>query len=114
MLLLSYEGTPFHGWQVQSRQPTIEGALEQALLQVTHEPVKVYGAGRTDAGVHALNQTANFHSRMPFTEERWRTQGKVRELQRRQGAKKAILEISILDSQLIQHLITTIFFLFFV
>ncbi|MBF0349917.1 MAG: tRNA pseudouridine(38-40) synthase TruA [SAR324 cluster bacterium] len=71
LLLLSYEGTAYHGWQVQPTQRTIEGELESAIFEITREHVKVLGAGRTDAGVHALNQTASFQSNSSFTAEKW-------------------------------------------
>ncbi len=61
LILLSYNGTNFHGWQVQPNTVTIEGSLENSILQLTGKTVRVHGAGRTDAGVHALNFTANFH-----------------------------------------------------
>lgn len=72
LLLLSYDGAGYHGWQVQPQQATIEGALESAIHHLTGEPVKVFGAGRTDSGVHALNQTAGFISSTLFSPEKWR------------------------------------------
>ena len=60
LLLLTYEGTCYHGWQVQPTSPTIENTIDQAVRHLTGENVKVHGAGRTDSGVHALNYTANF------------------------------------------------------
>ncbi len=59
-MLLAYEGTRYHGWQIQPDAPTVEGVLEQALERITQQVVKVHGAGRTDAGVHALNYPASF------------------------------------------------------
>ena len=74
LLLLTYEGTCYHGWQVQPNSPTIEDTLEQAVKRLTGETVKVHGAGRTDSGVHALNFTANFTAIAENfkTAEKWR------------------------------------------
>jgi tRNA pseudouridine38-40 synthase len=58
-LTLSYDGTHFHGWQVQPGLPTIQGALRNALVQLTGEDVIPQGSGRTDTGVHALGQVAS-------------------------------------------------------
>jgi len=61
-LILEYDGTGLAGWQRQKDQPTVQGYLEAALSRLTGQPVKVIGAGRTDAGVHALGQTAHFRT----------------------------------------------------
>ncbi len=65
-LTLSYDGTDFAGWQVQPRQRTVQGLLEQSLEQIEGAPVKATGSGRTDAGVHALAQVASCSMRNPI------------------------------------------------
>ena len=59
-LLLSYKGTYFFGWQRQKAVRTVQGELEKALSELFQSPLSVIGSGRTDAGVHALGQVANF------------------------------------------------------
>ena len=59
-LLIAYNGARYHGWQVQPRGATVQGALESCLSRITNAPVRLHGAGRTDAGVHALGQVAHF------------------------------------------------------
>lgn len=59
-LTLSYDGTGFHGWQVQPGRRTVQGTLAAALEQMAGERVLPQGSGRTDAGVHALGQVASF------------------------------------------------------
>jgi len=59
-LVLSYDGTEFHGWQVQPTQQTVQGELSDAIERITGERVLPQGSGRTDAGVHALAQVASF------------------------------------------------------
>jgi len=59
-LTLAFDGTGYAGWQVQKGQPTIQGVLEAKLARMTPAKVKVDGAGRTDAGVHALGMVASF------------------------------------------------------
>ena len=69
-LRLMYNGTAYHGWQVQKTQATVAETLEKGLAAVCGHPVKVTGCGRTDAGVHAERYIANFrlyHSLRPAT-----------------------------------------------
>ena len=65
-LTLAYDGTAFHGWQVQPGQVTIQGELEAVLGRLEGAPVKVHGSGRTDTGVHALGQVAAYTSSNPL------------------------------------------------
>ncbi len=64
---LMYDGSRYHGWQVQKTEITVAETLENALTKVCGHPVKMVGCGRTDAGVHAMCYCANFHtdSRIP-------------------------------------------------
>src|SRR4030088_3710458 len=65
-LTIAYDGTDFHGWQVQTNKPTIQGEITNILGRLTQERVALYGAGRTDAGVHALGQVASFKTLSPL------------------------------------------------
>jgi len=62
-MVLRYDGTRFHGWQSQAEGSTIQDILEEKIRIILEEPVRVIGAGRTDAGVHALHQVCHFHAR---------------------------------------------------
>jgi tRNA pseudouridine38-40 synthase len=67
-LVVAYDGTEFHGWQVQPDCVTIQGELRDALARITGEDVLPQGSGRTDAGVHALGQVASFALAAPIPE----------------------------------------------
>lgn len=71
-LLIQYDGTDFHGWQVQETDRTIQGELERVIGTLEDAPVTVVGSGRTDAGVHAEGQVANVHLDRSFTSGRLR------------------------------------------
>ncbi len=63
---IQYDGTDFHGWQIQPGLRTVQGCLADALREISGENVKIIGSGRTDAGAHALRQTANFQLEKEF------------------------------------------------
>jgi len=60
-LTIEYDGTAYSGWQRQAEEPTVQAEIERALAFMTRSTITLTGAGRTDAGVHALGQAANFH-----------------------------------------------------
>jgi len=70
-LIVAYDGAPFAGWQSQSHRNTIQDYLERAFERVTGRPVRVHGAGRTDAGVHALAQCAHVDVNKALAPARW-------------------------------------------
>ena len=74
-LLLAYDGTQYGGWQVQNNSTAIQALLENALATILRAPIAITGAGRTDAGVHALGQVAHFTYEQPL--DLFRTQGSL-------------------------------------
>jgi tRNA pseudouridine38-40 synthase len=71
-LIIEYDGAPYCGWQIQENGPSVQGALETAVQAICGEFVRVNGAGRTDAGVHALAQVAHCDIAKPFAPGRLR------------------------------------------
>ncbi len=69
-LTVEYDGTAYSGWQKQPQAPTVQGVLEDRLKLICGHPVDLLVAGRTDAGVHALGQAANFHTSSPLPVKR--------------------------------------------
>jgi tRNA pseudouridine38-40 synthase len=61
-LTIAYDGTDFHGWQIQTGKPTVQGEIVGILRRITQENIMLHGSGRTDAGVHALGQVASFRT----------------------------------------------------
>jgi tRNA pseudouridine38-40 synthase len=72
-LTIQYDGTDFHGWQIQDNQRTVQGELQRVLSLIEGADVAVAGSGRTDAGVHAEGQTATFKITKSFTPEKLRS-----------------------------------------
>ncbi len=87
-LTLEYDGTNYHGWQLQQNAVTLQGTLEAVLIRLLNEPVRVRVAGRTDAGVHALGQVTSFKSE------------KVADLYRLQRSLNALLPHDIVVTRL--------------
>ncbi len=70
-LTLQYDGTEYAGWQVQENATGIQNVVEEALLEITGESIRLTGAGRTDKGVHALGQVAHFDTLSPIPGDKW-------------------------------------------
>lgn len=70
-LVIQYLGTNFHGWQRQPNHNSIQGEIEAAIASVVGYPVTIYGAGRTDSGVHAAAQVAHFEYAGPIPAHKW-------------------------------------------
>ncbi len=72
VLVISYDGTAYSGFQSQPFKNTIQDKIEEAIERLSGEKVKLVGSGRTDAGVHAMGQVANFETNSPIPAYRWR------------------------------------------
>lgn len=70
-LVIEYDGTDFSGWQRQPKERTVEGEITKAIKKLNGEEINLIGAGRTDAGVHALGQVANFFSNSPLPPDKY-------------------------------------------
>ncbi|WP_073090766.1 tRNA pseudouridine(38-40) synthase TruA [Thermosyntropha lipolytica] len=71
-LIIEYDGSNYHGFQVQKNAHTIQAELEKAIIRLTGEKVSLIAAGRTDAGVHALGQVVAFDTASRIPPERWK------------------------------------------
>ena len=70
-IIVEYDGKNFAGWQTQPGKTSIQGEIERAIKEITGEDVDLIASGRTDAGVHALGQTANFHTESSLSVDRF-------------------------------------------
>lgn len=69
-LTIEYDGTDYSGWQTQPGFPTVQKTIENCLSKITNENIKIHGSGRTDSGVHALGQVANFKTNTQLETEK--------------------------------------------
>ena len=92
-LLLQYDGTDFHGWQIQENLRTVQGELTSALSLIDGRSVSVHGSGRTDAGVHAEGQVANVHIQRDITPEKLRAA-----INANVGKDVRVLNVEVVDS----------------
>ncbi|HEU4339461.1 MAG TPA: tRNA pseudouridine(38-40) synthase TruA [Planctomycetota bacterium] len=70
-LEIEYDGTRYFGWQIQDGKPTIQGEVERAIKEIAGAPATLIGSGRTDAGVHAVGQVANFRTACRIPDAKW-------------------------------------------
>ena len=70
-LVIQYLGTHFHGWQRQAKHRTVQEEIERVLSEIQNRPVTLYGAGRTDSGVHAAAQVAHFDATGSIPPQKW-------------------------------------------
>jgi len=69
-IIVEYDGTRYHGWQYQGNRVSIQQVLEESIGTITQEIIRITGSGRTDAGVHAMNQVANFRTHSEIVERK--------------------------------------------
>lgn len=74
---ISYDGSDFHGFQIQPDKRTVQGEIESALEVITKQKISIIASGRTDAGVHARKQVCNFFTESRIPEEKWKSALKV-------------------------------------
>lgn len=70
--IVSYDGSKFHGFQIQEKQRTIQGEIQKALKKINEEDVIIHASGRTDAKVHAVHQVFHFDTKKNLPEEQWK------------------------------------------
>jgi tRNA pseudouridine38-40 synthase len=68
-IIIAYDGTDFHGWQIQPKAITVVSCLKESFFRVFNKTINLWGASRTDAGVHALGQVAQFYTDLPISSE---------------------------------------------
>ena len=71
LLSIEYDGKNYHGWQEQNNPNTIQGKIQESIYKFSQEKVKLFVAGRTDAGVHATSQIAHFETIVHRSEQKW-------------------------------------------
>lgn len=70
--IVSYDGSKFHGFQIQEKQRTVQGEIQKALKKINEEDIIIHASGRTDAKVHAVHQVFHFDTKKNLPEEQWK------------------------------------------
>ncbi|MCI9093048.1 MAG: tRNA pseudouridine(38-40) synthase TruA [Coprobacillus sp.] len=70
--IVSYDGSHFHGFQIQNKQRTVQGEIQKALKKINEEDIVIHASGRTDAKVHAVHQVFHFDTSKKLPEEQWK------------------------------------------
>lgn len=94
-MIIEYDGTPYVGWQRQENGPSVQGAVEKAILSLTGETISIRGAGRTDSGVHAMGQVAHADLSRTWKEHTLRNALNAHLMQA--GERVAILDAALVD-----------------